>query len=722
MAESSGISRRGFLQVAAGVGGGLVAGWYLPGFGRGALAAPVEPSQALQPNAFVRITPDNWVTVIVGHSELGQGALTALPMLVAEELDADWNRVRWEQAPAAPAYAHPIFKTQVTGASLTTPAQYEPQRQAGAAVREMLVTAAARRWGVDPSSLRTESSRVIHSASNQSATYGELASEAVGMPVPDKPRLKDPKDFKIIGKSLPRLDGPAKVDGSAKFGLDVYVPNMLTALIARPPIFRGKARGFDATKAKAVPGVVGVYAVPSGVAIVAKDFWSAKQGRDALVIDWDPVAGERVSSEDQRVAYEKLMGIPGTTARRDGDVAAADKGATRRLTADFQFPYLAHATMEPLNAVVDLGDDSCEIWVGTQWQGGDQLAAATTAGLKPEQVKVNTMFLGGGFGRRTYPALIVEAVEVAKAARAPVKLVWTREDDIKGGSYRPAARCRLTATLDAAGRVTSWTDRIAVQSVSAGTAFEPVLVKDGVDSQAVEGAQELPYAIPNVLIDLHTTRYNVPVWWWRSVGHSFNAFAVESFIDELAHAAGADPYQFRRDLLKAKPRHLGVLDAVAQASGWSGKPLTGVHRGIAVHESYGSFVANVAEISVGANKELVIHRIVCAVDCGVAVNPDLVKAQMESGIIFGLSAALLGEITLKDGVVEQSNFDDYPVLRMYQTSKIEVHIVESHERPSGVGEPGVPCVGPALANAIFAATGERIRSLPLKKHHALHIA
>jgi isoquinoline 1-oxidoreductase beta subunit len=721
MVESTAVTRRAFLQVTAGVGGGLLAAWHLSLFGSGTLAAPADPAQPWQPNAFVRITPDNWVTVIVGHSELGQGALTALPMLVTEELDADWGRVRWEQAPASPAYAHPIFHTQITGGSLTVPAQYEPQRRVGAAVREMLVAAAAKRWGVDPASLQTESSQVIHPASNRRATYGELAAEAVEMPVPDTPRLKDAKDFRIIGKSLGRLDGPQKVDGSAKFGMDVYMPNMLTALVARPPVFRGKARGFDATKAQAIPGVVGVYEIPSGIAVVAQDFWAAKQGRDALVIDWDPVAGERVSSEDQHVVYKKLMDRPGAVVRRDGDVVPAEKGARQRLSADFHFPYLAHATMEPQNAVVDLRHNSCEIWIGTQWQGGDQLAAAELTGLKPEQITLHTMFVGGGFGRRTNPPLVIEAVHIAKVAQAPLKLIWTREDDIKGGFYRPAASCRLTAALDDQGRVVSWTDRIAVQSVASGTPFESVIVKDGIDSQSVEGAAELPYAIPNVLIDLHTTHYNVPVWWWRSVGHSFNAFAVETFIDELAHAASRDPYRFRRDLLKNKLRHLGVLDAVANAAEWSRKLPEGVHHGIAVHASFGSFVANVVEVSVGANRALVIHRVVCAIDCGVAVNPDLVKAQMESGIVFGLSAALFGEITLKGGVVEQSNFDDYPVLRMYQTPKIEVHLVESHEHPGGVGEPGVPCLAPALANAIVAATGEKIRRLPLK-HHDLQIA
>ncbi len=723
MSDPPGITRRSFLHVAAAAGGGLAAGFWLPApFARRAIAAPA----ALRPNAFVRITPDDWVTVIVGHSELGQGALTAMSMIVAEELDADWKRVRWEQASADPAYNQPVFQTQITGGSMSTGSEYERQRQAGAAVRAVLIAAAARRWGVDAGSLRTEASRVIHPASKRSATYGELASEAVGIPVPDQVTLKDPKNFRIIGKSLRRLDAMEKVDGSAVFGIDVYLPEMLTAVRLRPPAFGGKARRFDASKAKAVPGVVGVFAIPTGIAVVASDFWSAKKGRDALLVDWDPATGERISSDAQRAAYMKLMDTPGAiVTRNDGDVAAAEKTAARRLTADFPFPYLAHAPMEPENAVIDLRADRCDVWIGTQWQSGDQLSVAEVTGLAPEQVAIHTTFVGGGFGRRTNPPIPAEAAQIAVAARragieAPVKLVWTREDDVKGGFDRPFVHARLSATLDEQSRITSWTDRHAAQTIVTGTAFEASLVKDGVDTQNTEGAEDMPYAIPNVRFDIHQPKSGVPGWWWRSVGHSFNAFIVETFIDELAHAAGADPYQFRRDLLVHKPRHLGVLDAVAKASGWKTKPRAGVHRGIAVHESYGSFVAQVIEASVTEAKELTIHRVVMALDCGTVINPDLVKAQMESTIVFGLSGALFQEITLKNGVVEQSNYDDYPVLRMYQTPKIETHIVESREPPTGCGEPGVECVAPALANAIFVATGERIRSLPLK--HTLRIA
>ena len=719
---SSATSRRDFLRLSAVAGGGLLAGYLMPGAIRG-VNAQAAAGVSWQPNAFVRITPDNIVTVIVGHTEMGQGVATAIPMLVAEELDADWSRVRWEQSPTDPVYANPLMHQQLTGGSVTTTAQYEPQRRAGAAVRAVLVQAAAKRWQVEPASLRTENGRVIHAASQRSTSYGELASEAVGLTPPAAPPLKDPKDFRIIGKPMRRLDAWPKVDGSAKFGMDVQIPGMLTALIARPPLFGGKVLSYDATATKAIAGVVGVYEVPQGIAVVAKDFWSAKRGRDALVASHDPVLGERVSSSAQRSIYRQLMDQAGTPARLDGDVAQAQKTAAKTLSADYHVPYLAHAPMEPLHAVIDYrGADRVEIWMGTQWPEGDQNVAAAILGLNKAQVKVHTMLTGGGFGRRSSLGfdIITAAAHVAKAVKQPVKLIWTRDQDIQGGYYRPAAYCRLGATLDATGRITSWTDRIAVQSIATDTVMEGFIVKNGVDHLSVEGADSLPYAIPNVRVDLHTPRYRVPVLWMRSVGHSFNAFAVECFLDEVAAAAQRDPLQLRRELLQGKPRHLAVLDAAAKLANWSQPPKAGVHRGIVVHASYGSYVAHVVEASVSADKTLTVHRVCCAIDCGVAINTDLIIAQMESSIVFGLSSALLGEITLAKGVVEQSNFDDYPVLRMHQTPKIEVVIVPSLDKPGGVGEPGVAGVAPALANAIFAATGVPVRSLPLK--HSFRIA
>jgi isoquinoline 1-oxidoreductase subunit beta len=717
-----GVTRRTFLQLSAIAGGGLMVGLHVPGVVAEA-GAQTTATGSVQPNPFVRITADNWVTVITGHTEMGQGVATVIPMLVAEEMDADWKRVRWEQAPVSPDYQNPLLHQQLTGSSLTTVAQYEPQRKAGAAVREVLIVAAAKRWNVEPSTLRTDTGRVIHTASHRSATYGELAADAVGITPPANPKLKDPKTFKIIGQPLPRIDTAVKVDGSGKFGMDAHIPGMLTALLARPPLFGGKVASFDATKAKSMPNVVGVYETPQGIAVVAKDFWSAKRARDALVLNYDGVVGERISSEEQRITYRNLMATEGTIARAAGDVEAARKSAAKSMTVDYWFPYLTHATMEPLNAAIDYrGGDTAEMWMSTQWPEGDRQAAASVLGLKPEQIKFNTMLTGGGFGRRSSLGFDVAlaAAQIAKAVKQPVKMIWTRDQDIQGGYYRPSAYHRLSATLDAAGNITSWTDRIAVQSIGTGTVMEPFIVKDGVDSLSVEGSEDIPYAIPNLRVDLHTPRYQIPVLWMRSVGHSHNAYAVEHFLDEIAQSQGKDPYQMRRALLKDKPRHLGVVDAVAKLANWSTPPKPGVSRGIVVHESYGSFVGNVVEARVAADKMLSIHKVYCAIDCGVAVNPDLVKAQMESSIVFGLSSALFGEITLDKGQVQQGNYDDYAVVRMSQTPAMEVVVLQSAEPPGGAGEPGVAGVAPALANAILWGTGQPVRSLPLR--HSFRIA
>jgi isoquinoline 1-oxidoreductase beta subunit len=709
-------TRRSFLQLSAVAGGGLLAGFHLP---VGAQAKQADASAAaplFQPNAFVRIAPDNTVTIFVGATEMGQGASTVLPMMVAEELDADWRQVRWEQSPTAPAYRNPVYQAQLTGGSMTTSSMYESQRKAGAAVRAVLLSAAAQRWGVPAASLHTASGRVLHAASGRSASYGELASEAVGMVVPTDPPLKDPKDFKIIGKPLKRLDSQAKVDGSGIFGLDVHVPGMLTALIARSPYFGGKLVRFDATQAKAMPNVVGVFEIDNGIAVVAKDYWSAWRARRALKLEVDSTAGERISSADQRKIYESLMALNGTVAHKTGDAAAARATAARTMTADYWFPYLTHAPMEPLNIVIDYrGGDSAEAWIGTQWPDGEQQAIAQVLGLKAEQVKLNTTLAGGGFGRRASLGfdVAVPAAQLAKIVKQPIKLIWTRDQDIQGGYYRPAAYHRLTAALDAAGNIVGWTDRVAVQSLLTDTVMEAFTVSHGIDHVSVEGAADLPYAIPNVLVDLHTPRFQIPVLWMRSVGHSFNAYAVEHFLEEVLRSTGRDSYQARRALLKDKPRHLATLDTVAALANWQTPPAAGRTRGIVVHASFGSFVGTVIEVSVAADRTLTVHGVWCAIDCGIVVNPDLVKAQMESSIVFGLSSALFGEITLDKGLVQQSNFDDYPVLRMYQTPQITTSIVPSAEKPSGAGEPGVPGVAPALANAILAATGQPVRALPL---------
>ena len=703
------ISRRNFLKTGALIGGGLVLGFSLP-----FRASPGEATPALMPNAFIRIGSDATMTVIVNHSEMGQGVYTSLPMLVAEELEADWTKIRVEAAPVDPVYNHTAFGMQMTGGSSSVWSEYDRLRMVGAAAREMLIIAAAQTWKVDRKACRAEKGRVVHK-SGKSLTYGQLADRAAALPVPRDVKLKDPSEYTIIGKPTRRLDTPEKVDGTARFGLDVSLPGMLTAVVARPPVFGAKAKSVNAEKAKAVPGVKDVVRVPSGVAVIATGFWQAMTGRDALRIVWDEGPGAGLSTAGMREQYAGLSRTPGTVTRKDGDAESVLAGAAKKLASEYEVPYLAHATMEPMNCTVDLKAGSCEIWTGTQFQTVDQAAAARAAGLKPGQVKINTMLLGGGFGRRANPAsdFVLEAVHVARAAKAPVKVVWTREDDTRGGYYRPMWYDQIAAGLDAKGSLIAWKHTIVGQSIIAGTPFEQAMLTDGIDESSVEGAKDLPYAIPNLQVDLHSPKTAVPVLWWRSVGHSHTAFVVESFMDELAHAADKDPCEFRRNLLAGHPRHLGVLNLAAQKAGW-GKPLAkGRGRGIAVHESFGSYICHVAEVSVSPAGEIRVHRVVTAVDCGKYVNPDTIEAQMESGVVFGLSAALHGAITLKDGRVEQSNFNDYPLLRLHEMPVVEVHIVKSREKSGGIGEPGVPPVAPAVANAVFAATGTRLRKLPM---------
>ncbi len=706
------ISRRDFLKAGALLGGGLILGISLPESALSAKQSPKAASASL--NAFVRIGSDDTVTIIVNHSEMGQGVYTSLPMLVNEELEADWAKVRFEAAAVDAAYNHTAYGTQMTGGSSSVWSEYDRLRQMGVAAREMLIAAAAAQWKVDPSTCRAEKGNVIH-ASGKKLSYGKLAKKASALPVPKDVKLKDPSQYTIIGKPMRRLDTPEKVNGAAKFGMDVSLPGMLTAVIARPPVFGAKVKSVKDEKAKAVPGVKVVAQVPSGVAVIAKDFWSAKKGRDELEIMWDEGPNSKLSTAGMRGQFVDLAKTPGLAAKREGDVDAAMTKAVKQLSAEYEVPYLAHATMEPMNCTVDLKKNSCEIWTGTQFQTMDRNAAAEVAGLKPEQVKVHTMYLGGGFGRRANPAndFVKEAVHVAKAAKAPVKVIWTREDDTQGGYYRPMWYDRIAAGLDEKGNPVAWKHTIVGQSILAGTSFESMMVKNGIDQVSVEGAADLPYAVPNILVDLHSPKIGVPVLWWRSVGHSHTAFVVESFLDELAAGAGKNPYEYRKQLLANHPRHLGVLNLAAEKAGWGTPVPSGRARGIAVHESFGSFIAQVAEVSISPAGDIRVHKVVCAVDCGKYVNPDTIRAQMESGIVFGLSAALHGAITLKEGKVEQSNFHDYPLLRLGEMPEVEVHIVESKEKSGGIGEPGVPPIAPAVANAVFALTGKRIRKLPM---------
>jgi isoquinoline 1-oxidoreductase beta subunit len=707
-------SRREFIKTGALVGSGLVIAFVVPGTRRFAGAQPpIRAGAAFAPNAFLRVGNDDSVTVLLAHSEMGQGIWTALPMLIAEELDADWSRIKVEHAPAASVYAHTVFGMQMTGGSSSTWSEFERCRQAGATARALLVQAAAQRFGVKPGDCRTQNGVVI--AGNQRARYGELADAAAKLPAPKTVPLKDPKDWKLIGKRTRRLDTPEKITGRAQFGMDVQFDGLLTAVVARPPVFGGKVKSFDATAAKAVPGVRQVVEVPSGVAVVADHFWAARLGRDALKIEWDLGPHANLDSAALREQFRKLAGTRGRSAAQAGNVTDALGKAAKTIEAEYAVPYLAHATMEPLNATVRIGRGKCEIWTGTQFQSLDQRMAAQITGLKPEQVEIHTTFLGGGFGRRATPTsdFVTEAVHVAKAAGAPVKTVWTREDDVRGGYYRPAYVHRTRIGLGADGLPVAWQHTIVGQSIFAGTPFEGFM-KNGIDPSAVEGAADSAYLkeIPNHRIDLHLPKAGIPVLWWRSVGHSQTAFVMESLIDELAHAAGKDPVEYRRALLKSHPRHLGVLNLAVEKAGW-GSPLPkGRARGVAVHESFGSFASQVAEVSV-ENGRIRVHRVVCAIDCGIAVNPETIVAQMESGVAFGLGAALYSALHLKQGRVQESNYHDYRVLRMNEMPVVEVHIVPSTDKMGGIGEVGVPPIAPAVANAVFALTGQRLRELPL---------
>jgi len=711
-------SRRSFMKLMAASTGVLAIG-SLAHIARADGEAAATAAFVTDPMAFVRITPDNKVTVVIKHLDMGQGIATGLATIAAEELDADWNQIHIEFAPAqVPLYANHAFGMQGTGGSSSVNNSWDELRYSGAAARAMLVAAAAAEWQVPASDISVAGGVVIAHKAKRRASFGDLAAKAAQQPVPDSVHLKDPKHFTLIGTSRARrVDSLGKTTGQAKFGLDIRRPNMVRAVIARSPRFGGVVKSFDATAALAVAGVVEVVQVPTGIAVLARDSWSANQGRLQLKILWDDAHAEQRSSQDILADYKSLAAGPGTSAKVKGDSAAALAGAAKIIEADYVFPYLAHAPMEPLNAVIEMTDGGAQIWAGSQFQTVDQAVAAAVLGLKPEQVKINTQWAGGSFGRRATPTsdYIAEAASVLKATggRYPVQLLWTREDDITGGRYRPMYYHKMRAGLDAQGRVVAWQHRIVGQSIMAGTAFESFAVKGGIDGTSVEGAADQPYDIANVTVDLHSTKSALPVLWWRSVGHSHTAYAVETFIDGLAQAAGQDPLVYRLALLQGEPRLAAVLRLAAERAGWDRKPAAGRARGIAVAASFGSFVAQVVEVSKGKDGKIKLDRVVCAVDCGIAVNPDQVVAQMEGGIGFALGAVLRDQITLTDGHVDQANFDSYLPLRISDMPKVEVHIVPSSAHPSGVGEPGVPPLGPALANAVFALTGQRVTQLPM---------
>jgi len=726
------LSRRTFLRAGAAAGGGLLVSFSLPARIGTALAASAQAARDFIPNGFVRIGHDGGVTLVMHKVEMGQGTYTAMPMLLAEELEVDLSQVRLEHAPPDDAlYAEPLFGVQETGGSTSVRGNWEPLRRAGATARTMLVSAAAETWKVEPSSCRAASGAVIHGPTGRSLAYGALVDRAARLPVPGGVALKDPKDFKLIGTPAKRLDTPDKVDGTAQFGIDVRLPGMKFAAVAACPVFGGKLASVDDAKTKALPGVQQVVRLDDAVAVVGADTWAAKQGLAALDIRWDDGPNANLSTADIVQQLAAASEKSGVVARKDGDVAAAMAGAAQKVEAIYEQPFLAHATMEPVNCTVHVRPDGCDLWVGTQVPTFTQNAAAKVTGLAKSKVQVHNHLLGGGFGRRLEVDFITRAVQIAKQVSGPVQVFWSREEDIQHDMYRPYYYDRIAAGLDAQGKPIAWTHRITGSSIIARVSSElfpknlrviralglgsVIATIKGLDTDAVEGAAEPPYALPNIRVEyVRQEPPGVPTAFWRGVGPTRSIFVVESFMDELAAAAKRDPFEYRRALLDGSPRAKAVLELAAGRAGWGGKLPAGSGRGIALLHAFGSYIAQVAEVAVSKQGDVRVRRVVCAVDCGTVVNPDIVKAQMESGIVFGITGALWGEITIKNGRVEQHNFYDYRVLRLSEAPAIEVHLVKSTEAPGGVGEPGTSAVMPAVTNAVFAATGRRIRKLPVK--------
>ncbi len=697
------ISRRQFVKTGVVAGAGLVIGFHLPEAGESAAQLAAD---SFAPNAWLSIAPGGQVTIWVARSEMGQGVRTSLPMLVAEELEVRWQDVRFEQAIPAPIYGN-----MSTGGSRSIRTSFGPLRKAGAQAREMLIAAAAASWGVEPASCLAASGAVLHPASGRRLAYGELAEKAQGLPLPEDPPIKDPKDWKLLGTSVERLDAQSKVDGSAVFGLDVRVPGMLIASVTHSPVFGGRVVSFDSAAARKIPGVRRVESISGGVGVVADSAWAAWRGREALGIEWDegPVAVIDTGSIRGKMAQIGLQS--GVVGEKRGEGALGLSKAASTMIAYYEVPFLAHATMEPMNATAHVTADRCELWVPTQNATAAQATAAEILGLDPSAVVVHTTYLGGGFGRRAEMDVVIEAVELSKAVGAPVQVAWSREDDMRHDYYRPATYNVMRAGIDLTGSLVAWSHHAIGPSILGRVA--PDAVKDGIDATSLEGAWHLPYAIPHV--DVRYTRYDpgIPVGWWRSVGSSQNAFVTECFLDEVAAAAKRDPIDFRRGLLGDAPRHRALLDLVAEKSGWDSPLPPGRGRGVAIHECFGSIVAMVAEVVVREG-QVRVERMVCAVDCGRVIHPDTIVAQMESGVVFGLSAALKGEITIEKGRVVEQNFDDYAILTLDETPRIEVHLAPSGGELGGIGEPGVPPVAPAVANAVFAATRKRLRRLPIR--------
>jgi isoquinoline 1-oxidoreductase beta subunit len=708
------LSRRSLLSVGAAVGGGLLIGVGLGFTADSAEAAGAPAAAAWAPNAFVRIAPDGQVTVIMGYIEMGQGTYTSIPMLIAEELEVDLKSVRVEHAPPNDKlYANPLLGFQVTGGSTTIRGSFEQMRRAGATARVLLVQTAAKRWSVEPGACRAERGEVIHTASGRRLKYGVLVTDAAKLPVPEKVALKPLSESKLIGTPAKRLDTPSKVNGTAKYGIDAQVPGMKVATLAQTPVFGGRVRSVDDSKAKAVRGVRQIVRLDDCVAVVADHMGAAKKGLAALVIEWDDGPNANLSTADIVASMDKASQSQGAVVRKEGDHAKALAGAATKLEAVYEVPFLIHAAMEPLNCTVHVRKDSCEVWVGTQVLTRAQAAAAAVTGLPLDKVIVHNHLLGGGFGRRLEADSVTRAVQIAKQVDGPVKVIWTREEDTGHDMYRPYFYDRVSAGLDAQGKPVTWSHRITGSSIL--KRWAPPLYKDGFDPETIDGAQKPPYAFPNMLVDYVNHEPPIPTAFWRGVGPTHNIFVVESFIDELAAAAKADPVAYRSALLADNPRAAGVLKLAAEKAGWGSPPPAGRSRGVSLQFAFGTYMALVAEVEVTKDGDVSVKRVVCALDAGVIVNPDTVQAQVQSAVIFGISGALYGEATLKNGRIEQSNFHDVRVLRINEAPLIETHIVKSTEAPGGMGEPGTSALAPAVTNAIFAATGKRVRKLPVNR-------
>jgi len=709
-------SRRQFLVGATVAGAGLAVSFRVPGVrAEGEVPNPF--------NGYVAITPDNKVTILSAHMDMGQGCYHGIATLVAEELEADWSQLQVEGgAGNTKLYGNMAWGgvAQGTGGSSAMFSSFDRYRKAGAIARAMLVNAAAKQWNVPVAEIKAEKGVLSH-ASGKQATFGELADAAAQEPVPAEVTLKSPADWKVIGaEDFRRLDSNAKATGKQTFTIDLKLPGMLTAMVAHPPLFGATVKSFDATAAKAVKGVVDVVQISRGVAVVAENTWAAMQGREALTVEWDDGKAEKRGSTQLMQEYLAAADQPGeAVAANRGDAETGLKGAAKVIEATYQFPYLAHAALEPMDAVAQKNGDVLEIWGGHQMPDLYQAVSAQIAGIDPAKVKLHVMKTGGGFGRRAVvdADIIVEAVETAKAIgwKAPVKVLWTREDDMRGGRYRPLFVHKVKVGLDDAGNIVGWHHRQVGQSILIGTPFEAMMVKDGVDGTSVEGVSDTRYAIENFRSEIVNAKVGVPVLWWRSVGHTHTAYVMETMIDEIARATGKDPVELRRELLKDHPRHLAVLNLAAEKAGWGAAVEKGKGRGVALHESFGTVVAEIADIALDDKGGFKVEKVVCAVDCGVAINPDQVRAQMEGGIGFGLGSILHEELTLTDGKVDQTNYDAYLPLRIDEMPKVETFIVPSEATPSGVGEPGVPPIGPAVANALAAATDKRVRILPIAK-------